>query len=220
MLEEHRPVRRLKIVGLVQDSAGTNAYMSIDALRRLMQEGRLVSGARLLVDPKYENLLYGKLKETPKIGSVALKSAVLRSFQETFQRSMMQIKTINVVFATIIALGVVYNSAQISLAERSRELATLRVIGFTKGEISAILLGELAVITVVAIPLGLVLGYWFAAFASTSYDQEVFRMPLVVRRSTYAFATTVVLAATVASSWLVHRRLGELDLVAVLKSKE
>jgi putative ABC transport system permease protein len=125
-----------------------------------------------------------------------------------------------VIFASIIAIGVVYNSARISLSERSRDLATLRVMGFTRGEISRILLGELAVLTLVAIPVGLLLGFAFAWSASVALDTEMYRIPLVVDRATYAFAATVVIIAALLSGLLVRRRLDRLDLIAVLKTRE
>jgi putative ABC transport system permease protein len=129
-------------------------------------------------------------------------------------------KRINLMFACIIAVGVVYNSARISQAERSRELATLRVLGFTRREISSILLGELAVVTLLAIPLGLVLGKFFAWWMCTAFNQELFRFPLVVTRRTYAWAALVVIAASAVSGLVVRRNLDHLDLVAVLKSRE
>jgi len=129
-------------------------------------------------------------------------------------------RAINLSFAIIIALGVVYNGARISLSERSRELATLRVIGFTRAEISMILLGELAVLTLAAIPVGLLIGYGFASLASLAYNTELFRIPLIVNRSTFAFAATVVLIAALISGYIVRRRIDHLDLVGVLKTRE
>ncbi len=220
VLERDRPVRRIPIVGTLRDFSGTTAYMNIDALRRLMREGPLVSGVHLAVDAAQRDALYTRLKATPAVAAVTIKDSALRSFRDTFAEALLRMRMINVVFAVIIALGVVYNSARISLAERSRELATLRVIGFTLGEISGILLGELAVITCLAIPLGLVMGYAFCWLAIASVNQELFRLPLVVAPSTYAFAATVVVLATLASAWIVRRRLDELDLIGVLKSRE
>ena len=129
-------------------------------------------------------------------------------------------KTINLIFACIIAVGVVYNSARISLSERSRELATLRVVGFTRGEISAILLGELAVITLRRFPWDSCAAGFFAWWMTVAFDQELFRFPLVISQRTYAFAAAVVLIASTVSGLIVRRRLDELDLVAVLKSRE
>ena len=129
-------------------------------------------------------------------------------------------KSINLLFSCIIAVGVVYNSARISLSERGRELATLRVIGFSRSEISTILLGELAVVTLLAIPLGLVIGHGMAWWMCQAFDQELFRFPLVISPFTYAFSASVVLLASIISGLLVRRRLDQLDLVAVLKSRE
>ena len=151
---------------------------------------------------------------------MSVKQASVDSFKNTVAKNMLHMRMINLLFAIIIALGVVYNGARISLSERSRELATLRVIGFTKGEISTILLGEIGTITLLGIPFGLVLGYWFAKILTYFLDQEVFRFPFVISNSTYGLAAAVVLAASVGSALLVRRRLNDLDLIAVLKSRE
>jgi putative ABC transport system permease protein len=208
------------IVGQVRDFAGTLAYMNISALQRRMREGPLVSGAYLSVDPKYRSQLYRELKRTPKVAGVSIKDSALESFRRTFAENLLRMRMINVFFAVTIAIGVVYNAARISLAERSRELATLRVIGFTRGEISAILLGELAVVTLVAIPIGLMIGRGMCALVAAGVNEELFRLPVVVSKWTYGFATTVILVATIVSALLVRRRLDHLDLIAVLKSRE
>src|SRR5262249_10951559 len=177
-------------------------------------------GACVGVEPRRTKDLYQELKKTPRIASVTIKSAAMESFETTVAENQMRFKFFNVMFAVIIAFGVVYNSARIALAERSRELATLRVIGFTRAEVSAILLGELAVLVFLAIPVGLVMGYGFAAWAAHSLDTELFRIPLIINRSTYGFATVVVLLAALISGLIVRRHIDRLDLVSVLKSKE
>jgi putative ABC transport system permease protein len=135
--------------------------------------------------------------------------------------NILRMRSFIVLFASVIAVGVVYNSASISLAERGREMATLRVIGFTRAEVSLLLLGELALLTLAAIPIGMLLGYGLADLViHFSYDTELFRLPLVIKRSTYGFAVVVTLAATLGSALAVRRMLDRLDLVAVLKTKE
>jgi putative ABC transport system permease protein len=126
----------------------------------------------------------------------------------------------NIMFACIIAFGVVYNTARISLSERSREMGTLRVIGFTRAEVSMILLGELAVLTLAAIPLGYGIGYAFALAMVQAFESEMFRIPLVISSETVAFAAGVTIAASVISGLIVRRRIDEMDLVSVLKQKE
>ena len=219
-LEGKRPVRQVLIADTLRDFAGLSAYMDIHNLRRLLLEGPVVNGAHLLVDGARVDKLYRDLKETPAIAGALVKRNAIDSFERTVGENLGTMKTINLLFACVIAVGVVYNSARISLAERSRELATLRVIGFTRGEISAILLGELAVVTLLAIPLGLAMGRGFAWWMSTAFDQELFRFPLVVSNYTYAFAAAIVLAASILSGLAVRRRLDQLDLVAVLKARE
>jgi putative ABC transport system permease protein len=220
VLTGERPTLRLPIVGEVRDFAGTLAYMNIAALQDWMREGPLISGAYLSVDPNDRARLYAELKRTPQVAGVAIKTTALESFRETFAENLLRMRAINVMFAVTIAIGVVYNAARISLSERSREMATLRVIGFTRGEISAILLGELAVVTLAAIPIGLVLGRSMCALVAAAVNEELFRIPIVVSRWTYGFAASVILAATLVSALLVRRRLDHLDLIAVLKSRE
>jgi putative ABC transport system permease protein len=126
----------------------------------------------------------------------------------------------NLLFSSVIAFGVVYNAARVSLSERSRELASLRVLGFTRGEISFILLGELGAVTLMAIPVGMVLGYAFAGALVAAFNTELYRFPLVVSARTFAYAASAVLVAATVSGLAVRRRLDHLDLVAVLKTRE
>ncbi len=220
VLEGKKPVREVVVVGTLQDFTGVSSYMNIDALSRLMREGPVVTGVHLLVDPLEQEPLYRLLKDVPQVAGVTIKQHAIDSFEKTVGENMMVMKQINLLFACVIAIGVVYNSARISLSERSRELATLRVIGFTRGEISAILLGELAIVTLLAVPLGLWFGYLVAALTVSTLDLELFRFPLVIERTTYGLASAVVITASVASGLLVRRRLDQLDLIGVLKSRE
>jgi putative ABC transport system permease protein len=159
VLEGSRPEREVPVVELVEEFMGTNAYMDVAALHRLMQEGDSLSGAYLQVDSAQLDRLYTTLKQTPAVAGVGLRQAAIESFQKTAAESINITRVVSTIFATIIAFGVVYNAARISLSERARELATLRIIGFTRGEIAYILLGELAAITLVALPLGMAIGY-------------------------------------------------------------
>ncbi len=220
VLTDKRPKGRVMIAATLKDFVGLSAYMDLEDLRRIMLEGQVVNGVNMEVDPAYQDSLYRKLKETPAIATVMVKQHSIDSFNDTIAKNLGVMKRINLIFACIIAAGVVYNSARISLSERSRELATLRVIGFTRQEISSILLGELAIVTLLAIPVGLGLGTFFAWWMCTAFDQELFRFPMVVSNRTYAWASLVVIAASAVSGLLVRRNLDHLDLVAVLKSRE
>jgi putative ABC transport system permease protein len=194
--------------------------MEIGALRRLMHEGNTLSGAFLSVDAAEVDRLYQRLKATPAVAGVNLKRSAIESFQKTLAETFYVMIFFNLLFSSVIAFGVVYNAARVSLSERSRELASLRVLGFTRGEISFILLGELTVVTVMAIPVGLVLGYMFSGLLVAAFNNELYRFPLVISVRTYAYATTVVTIAATISGFVVRRRLDHLDLVAVLKTRE
>jgi putative ABC transport system permease protein len=219
-MEGERRTFRVPVADLLDEFSGSSAYMDLDALNRLLREGPTISGAFIAADPKSSAQLYAALKTTPRVASITSKRAALASFRQTVAENFLRMRIFNVLFGCTIAAGVVYNSARIALSERSRELATLRVVGFTRGEISAILLGEVGLLAVVAIPFGLLFGYGFAAFATVALQTETQRFPLVVQSNTYAFAVTVVLLAAIVSSAIVRRRLDRLDLVGVLKSRD
>ncbi|MBI1314626.1 FtsX-like permease family protein [bacterium] len=220
VLQEERPVRDIPIVGVIDDYSGLAAYMSLDALNHLMHEGETVSGLYLTADGANHKQLYSELKSSPHVASVTIRTGMLQTFRETMGENLLRMKAWNVFFASVIAIGVVYNSARVSLSERSRDLATLRVIGFTRQEISLILLGELAVLTLVAIPVGLLIGRGLGELVALGLDTELYRIPLVITPKTYGFAAVVTLIASVLASLIVRRRLDQLDLVAVLKTRE
>ena len=220
VLEGERPVRDVVIAGLMKDFAGSSAYMQIAALNRLMREGLVISGAFLSVDPRENSAFYQQVKSAPRVASVTSQHGALESFKEILAENMLRMRFFNVLFGTIIAFGVVYNTARITLSERSREMATLRVLGFTRGEISRMLLGEIATLTLLAIPVGLAAGYVLARFTVQALQTETQQFPMIITSATYAFAVTVTLVGTAASALIVRRRLDHLDLVAVLKSRE
>ena len=220
VFEGRRPVREIEVTGLIDDFIGTSAYMNLGALNRLMSEGGTVSGAFLLTDPKASHSIYTRLKASPRIAGVSLRAATVSTYKALMQENLLRMRLINVTFACIIAFGVVYNAARIALSERGRELATLRVIGFTRVEISWVLLGEIGILTLAAIPIGLLLGYGLAALATAALETETNRFPLVVNPATYGFAVVAVMAAALVSSLVVRRRLDQLDLIAVLKAAD
>ncbi|MEZ6053166.1 MAG: FtsX-like permease family protein [Planctomycetaceae bacterium] len=220
VLEGERPTWEVPVEALIYEFQGTNAYMSRAALDELLREQGSISGAYLRVDGTKLDKLYQQLKETPRVASVLLKEAALEGFQETIAENQYIMQGFNTMFACIIAFGVVYNTARISLSERSREMGTLRVIGFTRLEVSSILLGELAVITLAAIPVGFGVGYLFAVALAKGFETELFRIPIVLSPETLAFAAGVTIIASVISGLIVRRQIDHMDLVSVLKQKE
>jgi putative ABC transport system permease protein len=220
VLEGARPVRTLQVAGLVDEPVGIGAYMELGALNALMREQGSLSGAYLTVDPRHAQALYRALKRLPAVSGVALREAVLKSFDEILERSMRAVSMVNVVFACIIAFGVVYNGARIALSERGNELASLRVLGFTRREVTWLLLGEQGVLTLLAVPLGFALGVWTAWLLSRRLNTDLYRIPLAFESATFSFAVLVIVIAALFSGMLVARRISGLDLVAVLKTRE
>lgn len=220
VLEGARPVRETFLAAVVHDYLGTSAYMNLAALNRLMREGSAISGAHLLVDPRWASALYATLKETPAVAGVTITRAARDSFERTLGETMLIMMSFIVTLAAIITFGVVYNTMRVALSERAWELATLRVLGFTQNEVAAMLLGEMAILTAMAIPLGLLTGRGLAGLMMRAYDTELYRIPAVLAPNTYGLAAVVTLAAAVVSSALVWRRIAHLDLIAVLKSRE
>lgn len=220
VLEGARSTRQVPVAGRMQQFIGVGAYMQIDALNRLVKEGRAVSGAYLALDPRYEAETVSALTGRPRVASVQLQGRAIQSLLDTMGDTMLTFTFVMTLFAGAIAFGVLYNAARIALAERARELASLRVLGLTRGEIGYVLLGELALLTLAAVPVGFALGYALSYGTVASAQTELFRIPLVVSRGTYAFAATVVLGAALVSGLVVWRRLSQLDLIEVLKTRE
>ena len=220
VLEGRRPFLNIPIRGLVTDFAGVAAYMDISALRRLMKEGDTVNGAYLALDHLRWDEFMRELKDTPRAAVVMIKRDQLAAFRETTGKSIGIIRTLYFVLATIVAFGVVYNSARIALSERSRELATLRVVGFSLREVRRVLVGELAILVLAALPAGLLFGRGLALFIMSSFSTETVRLPIVINHSTYAIAILVVLTASILSFTLVSRLIAQLDMVGVLKARD
>jgi putative ABC transport system permease protein len=220
VLTGERKTFELKVGSLLNDFAGLSAYMEREELGRRIGQPDRWSAAFVRVDRSAERDFVRATHETPLIAAVSSKRAGLESFRRTFAENILRMRFFNVMFATIIACGVVYNTARIALSERSRELATLRVIGFNRREISTILLGEVGALVFAGLAPGMVLGYGFAALAVWFLATESQRFPLIVTPQTFAFAATVVLLAAIASGLWVRRGLDRLDLVAVLKARD
>ncbi|MGD8316853.1 MAG: ABC transporter permease [Myxococcales bacterium] len=219
--EGDRGTRRVPISGTIDEAFGLQGYMQKGRLHELLREEPTITTALLRVDPEWEAELQKRLTDIPMVQSIQRKRTLLERFEEQTRRTMQVITLILTLFATAIAVAVVYNNARVSLSVRSRDLATLRVLGFTRTEISAILLGEQAVQVLVGIPLGLVLGTLGAkGLVELQADPEQFRMPLLISSQTYAFSVVVILAAAALSALLVRRKLDTLDLIGVLKTRE
>jgi putative ABC transport system permease protein len=220
VLEGMRPTRSVQVTGVVDDILGMSVYMDMAALHELMREGDVASGALLLIDAAEAPALARALKEQPIVAGAGFKRAVLQSFRDTMTANMNLTIFFNLLFAGVIAVGVVYNAARVSLSERSHELASLRVLGFTRAEISLILLGELALLTLAALPVGALFGYVLSTLIVQSIESEVYRFPLYISRRAVAYAFLGIIGAALVSGLIVRRRLDRLDLVAVLKVRE
>jgi putative ABC transport system permease protein len=220
VLEGRRPVKTIQVAGLVSQYIGVAAYMDLNSLNRLMHEGDAISGAYLKIDPAYENQIYSELRDMPQVANSEARKNIINAFYESSAEFILIFVGFISLMAGIITFGVVYNTARIALSERSRDLASMRVLGFTKAEISFILLGELAILTLVAIPIGLLMGKMMSWYMIQEIPQDIFRIPLIIEYPTYALAATVVIIASLLSSLVVRSKLDHLDLIAVLKTKE
>ena len=220
VLEGRRPVRTVPLVGLSEDFAGVAAYMDLHALNRLLGEGDLISGASFTIDAAHRGEFLRALKGIPRVTWVAIKNSLRENFRQTTAASIGLLQMIYLTFATVVAFGVVYNNARISLAERARELATLRVIGFSQREVGTVLITELVILALLAVPLGLLVGTGFATVILRSVNTETVRLPLVLTAGNYAFAVLVVTVASTLSAISVLRKLKQLNLVGALKAPE
>jgi putative ABC transport system permease protein len=194
--------------------------MDLEALNRLLGEGDVITGANFRIDDLHRAEFLHALKLIPRVSWVAIKESLRENFRQTTAASIGLIQTIYLIFAMVVAFGVVYNNARISLAERARELATLRVIGFSRREVGTVLITELVLLAMIAVPFGLLIGTGFAKAILGAVNTETVRVPLVLTASNYAFAVSVVTVASAISALVVLRKLNQLNLVGALKAPE
>ena len=219
VLEGTRRTREVVVAGLARQFIGMGAYMDLTALNRLAGNGQAISGAFLMTDARYEREITRRLQDRPRVAAIVSQERAIQSFLETSAASLLAFTTVLSVFAAIIAFGVIYNSVRIALSERDRELASLRVLGFTRGEVAYILLGEMAVLVLLAIPIGFALGAAGSAAVARAVATDMYQIPLVLGRRTFGLAAVIVLGAALASALIVLRQLNRLDLVGVLKTR-
>lgn len=218
--EGRRPVLETIVNGTITDYSGIGAYMDIGALHRLMREGPSLSGSHLAIDPAQTDAFLAAVKEAPRIGSLSLTANARESFHRTTGEMMSLVQVIYHGFAVIVAFGVVYNSARIALSERRRDLATLRVIGFQPREVAGVLVGELLILTTLAIPIGLWLGGRLAAMLVAVASTETVRMPLILSERSYSTAVLVILLSSGLSFAVVSGRIRSLNLLSVLNARD
>jgi putative ABC transport system permease protein len=218
--EERRPSGYVTVADVFETTIAMPAYMELDALNRWLEVRPLVEYLNVLVDTRAQAELFAELKQMPAISAIMLRQAAIDAFYDTLAENMLVYIWIFTGFACALGFGVAYNSTRIALSERGRELATLRVLGFTRAEISYILLGEVAILILAALPLGCLAGRGLTFVIARAFDTELFRMPLVVTASTYGLGVGFAIFATAASAALVGRRVRRLDLIRVLKTRE
>lgn len=220
VLEGRRGTHAVPVTAVVQQFFGLGAYMERRALNRLLGEGDVIDGVQVSVDAAALPALFAAVKGTPVVAAVALRDRSLERFRAIIDENISVMIGFYAGFAGLIGLGVVYNSVRIRLSERARELASLRVLGFTRGETAAILLIELALLGLAAIPLGWGLGWVIGWAVSRGLQSDLYRIPLVIDRATYAGATALFLAVAAASAVMARRRIDALDLIGVLKTRD
>lgn len=209
-----------RVVRLSGEPLGISAYMDRQALAVILGEDTPMSGALLKIDTTRERQLYAELKRTPAVAGVSIRSTTLATIHDIMNRSFILMTSIMSAFGIVLVIGVVYNSARIALSERGNELASLRVLGFTRVEVAQLLLGEQAIVILAAIPAGCALGVLISRLLVPLFDRELFRLPFELTGATLGFASLVALGAAALSSALVATRITRLDLIAVLKSRE
>ncbi len=220
VLEGRRTKADVFVSAINEDYLGALAYMDRRAINRLMGEAEMAVGAYLKLDPRKETLFYQAIKERPVVGVVRLQRIALKMFRETLAKSQNTMMAIYQILSAAIAAGVVYNSVRIALSERSRELASMRVLGFSGFEVSYILLGQSLILVLAALPVGCLFGYGIAALIAEGLKTELYRVPLIIEPASYGKAILIVLAATLTSALVVRRQIDRLDLIAVLKTRD
>lgn len=220
LLEGRRPNVSLPVVDVIETYIGMPVYMALTALNRVMKESHQVDMVHLKVDQNQQPELFKTLKQTPKVSAVMVKQGAVQTFEDTMAETILIFASFFTMFACALAFGLVYNSTRIALSERGRELATLRVLGFSNAEISYILLGEMALFIVVSLPLGCVAGYGLTRLIVSLMDNELYRIPVIIFPDSYGWSMSIILLAAVVSATIVQSKISRLNLLEVLKTRE
>jgi putative ABC transport system permease protein len=218
--EGRRPVLRVPVVGVAETLIGSPAYMHLSTLNRSLGEPGRISGAHLRIDSSKGPAIYQTIKNLPSVSGVSLKKEARAAFKKIIDSGAGAIRYVMAAIAGIITFGIVYNSARIAFAERARDLASLRVIGFTKNETAFVLLAELAIITLISLPVGSILGYYLSFAISKGFSTDLYQIPTIFSPESFGFAAIAVLTAVAISGWLVKRDINTIDLVSSLKTRE
>jgi putative ABC transport system permease protein len=220
ILRDRRPVERVTVTGLVDDLIGLSAYMSETALARMMRDSGRAGSVSVRLDPRAEAAFQAGVLASPRIASLGIKSLAVENFRRSTGAVVTMVASVFALFAVSIAFGVVYNNVRIALQEKSRELATLRIIGFTRLEVARLLFASSAIELAVGIPLGLVLGYHWVRILVLAFETEMFRIPPIVAPASYLWSALAVAVAGFVSMAIVGRRLARLDMIGVLKERD
>jgi putative ABC transport system permease protein len=219
-LEGDRRVLEIPVAGLVSEPMGMAGHMSLRELHRLLAEPETINMVLLAVDPRAEQAVQQRVDALPMVASAGNVKRLLQKFAEQSGKSMDVFALVIALFAGAITIGVVYNNARITLNTRQRDLASMRILGYTQSEIGAVLQGELTVQVALALPLGLWLGRKMLDGMMSDVDPEAFRMPAVINSASYATAAVVTVLASAVAGYAVRRRLASLDLIATLKTMD
>ncbi|MCB1614524.1 MAG: FtsX-like permease family protein [Pseudomonadales bacterium] len=220
LLEGVREKKAVTVSALSTEYLGLGVYMDQFALNRLMGEGPAFNSVLLRIDNAQASDIYKRLREMPRVAGINLRETVIKNFNDTLERVLLTFTVINAWLGGVIAFGVVYNTVRIALAERQRELASLRVLGYTHAEVSQILLGELLILLLISIPLGFVLGKGLCQFLVDGMQTDLYRVPLVLSPYTFSFSAWVVIVSSLLSALIVWQKLKTLNLVEALKTRE
>jgi putative ABC transport system permease protein len=220
LIEKGGAIRSLVVAGVFDPMIGQGLFMTRSAVNRLLREGDVASGAYLSIAPGFENRVLARLKDFPEVMGATSRAATIRNIDDQMRQSMVFVLTLIISSACLIAIGVVYNSARIALSERGRELASLRVLGFTTNEVARMLLGEQGVVLLAALPVGLGIGAAFSFALARGFETERFHFPYVFALHSQLFAAGVVAAAAILAGLIVRRRVRRLDMVAALRTRE
>ncbi|NKX44845.1 FtsX-like permease family protein [Roseicyclus persicicus] len=215
-----RETHEMVVAGLVEQYFGLGAYVEIGYLDRLFRRAPTMSVGNILIDEPDLPALHAALQDTPRLSGLILMRENRAAFEDTISENVTVVNTVYAVIAILITVGVAYNGARIQLSERARELASLRILGFTRAEVSRVLVGETMLLALLAQPVGWLMGAWIARALASSFTSDLYAIPLVLEPKSFAWASLVVLAASLGSVMIVRRRIDRMDLVEVMKTRE
>ncbi len=210
--------RQVTVKGLVEEYMGGSGFMELDVLNGVLQEGSTINNA--LINLRYNSGNFVRdIEGMAYVQSVREPDDMVKQYNEYMGLMYAYIGVI-ITLSCIMGFAIIYNTTTISIMERKRELASLRIMGFTNKKVSELIFNENTAVSVMGLIVGMPLGRFMGVQMLNYVPEDMMSLPLVIFPKTYVLAAVTVALFVILAQMANMRRISRMDLVEVMKSRE